>query len=106
AAALLRRYSLMGIVSCGTVLVSRLRSGGEAAWRREDGAGAPRPCLRSGTREAAKPCREGARRQRHAAIPGVHGDHMLPLSQPHGVITPRIMTSQSAGAPGARLGAQ
>jgi hypothetical protein len=105
AAALLRWSSLMGIVACGTVLVSRLRACGRAAWRRADGAGAPQPGLRSGAREAAKPCREGVRRQRHAAIPGGREDRVAPLSQSHGVITPRLMTRQSAGAPGARLGA-
>jgi hypothetical protein len=45
----------MGIVSCGTVLVSRLWQCRRTAWRWEDGAGALRPCRRAGSMRP--PCR-------------------------------------------------
>ena len=101
----------MGIVSCGTVLVSRLRSCGRAAWRRKDGAGAPQPCLRSGAREAAKPYREGARRQRHAAVPGVREDRVAPLSQSvarrhHTQAYDESKRGGSRGTPGRALGGE
>ena len=71
----------------------------------EDDEGALTAVPQEQAREAAKLCSEGARRQRHAAVPGVREDRVASLSQSHGVITPRIRMSQSAGAPGAHRGA-
>ena len=95
----------MGIVAWGTVLVSRLRHCGRAAWRWENGEGAPTGDHRRGARAAVKPCSEGAWRARHAAVPWVQADRVSLLSQAHGVNAHRIMTSQSAEARGAHLGA-
>jgi len=47
----------------------------------------PQPCIRSGGHEAVKPCREGARRQRRAAIPWVREDHVSHLPREHGTVT-------------------
>src|SRR5262245_17427932 len=95
----------MGIVACGTVLVSRLRHCGRAPWRWEDDEGAPTGDCGRGARAVVKPCREGARRARHAAVPWGREDRVSPLSQSHGVNMHRIMTRQSAEALGARRGA-
>src|SRR5215475_14718527 len=95
----------MGIVAWGTVLVSRLRHCRGAAWRRENGEGAPTGDHRRGARAAVKPCSEGARRARHTAVPWVHEDRVSLLSQSHGINAHRIMTSQSAEARRARHGA-
>ena len=61
----------------------------------------PQPCIRSGVHEAVKPCREGARRPRRAAVPWVREDRVAHLPRAHGTVTRGIMTSQSAASPGA-----
>ena len=61
----------------------------------------PQPCIRSGVHEAVKPCREGGRRHRRAAVPWVREDRVAHLPREHGTVTRGIMTSQSAASPGA-----
>ena len=47
----------------------------------------PQPCIRSGVPEAVKPCREGARRHRRAAVTWVREDRVAHLPREHGTVT-------------------
>src|SRR5262249_52047118 len=66
----------------------------------------PRPCLRSGhvrSLSCAAKVRDGLGTQ---PSPGSVGTVSHPLSRSYSAVTRGVMTSQSAVAPGARLGAQ
>jgi hypothetical protein len=57
----------------------------------------PQPCLRSGGHAVVKPCREGARRHRRAAVPWVREDRVARLPREHGTVTRRDHDESKCG---------
>ena len=99
---------VMGIVACGTVLVSGLRACGRAVWRREDRTGAPRTVPQQRSTEGRQAMPRGDEEAKARSDPlGPCGPRVTPLGvarRPHAQDDDASKRGGSRGTPWRAVG--